>query len=690
MARAAGGQEEAIVIRVLDGFSAESESRGRLPIKNRKACGLLAYLALSPHGVETRERLAGLLWSDRSEEQARASLRQCLKQIRNVFDDIGYNGFQSERQEVLLDLASTRVDLKEAASRLRQGQVADELLAGQIDPDHILYGFDSLDSAFFTWLHVLRRQWRDNFVEQLQTILRNEDCDRHERILAAETLVKVDPIHEEAHRFLIGHFADTGNLGGALRQYSTLWTRLDEEYDMEPSAETQDLIVKVKSQAGRREAAPLAQTLPGLADEGAGADALSPADPASKVEKRLVLVLAPFQSEGVDPEKLYIVNGFRHEMLASLIRFREWIVVEQHDRPSDPAPGPYKILSYLVEATALESKHRLDLVITLKDRETGYYVWSDRFSLDLDEWSSSLRFVVRRIAVALNVQISTERIAQASKSSDLSADLYDRWLRAQELYFKWRPQDSDEAAGIIESIIADAPDFARAYTILVQIQNSRHIIFPGIHRTRERETRALSLAQKAVDLDPVESRGHLCLGWSYALNGHFEQAQLNYQLAHELNENDPWTLVSAAHGLAFCGQKQVALDLADQALRLGLGVSALHWCYQAGIRFLCEDYEGCVRAADLAEDVIYDMPGWKTAALSHAGRLREAAEEGQRFLALIRENWCGEQPAEDEAISRWLLHCFPFRHKADWERLRSGLRLADVPVPADGGAFVRP
>ena len=44
----------------------------------RKSAALIAYLALSETGEDTRERLVGLLWSEAEEDKARASLRQSL------------------------------------------------------------------------------------------------------------------------------------------------------------------------------------------------------------------------------------------------------------------------------------------------------------------------------------------------------------------------------------------------------------------------------------------------------------------------------------------------------------------------------------------------------------------------------------------------------------------------------------
>ena len=126
-------------------------------------------------------------------------------------------------------------------------------------------------------------------------------------------------------------------------------------------------------------------------------------------------------------------------------------------------------------------------------------------------------------------------------------------------------------------------------------------------------------------------------------------------------------------GFAFCGQHEHAHDIAEQALRLLLVPSQVHWGYQVGIRFLLGDYEGCVEAANRADTIISNLPGWNASALFHLGRHNEAVTEAQRFIELIRRRWLGSEPPTDEAILGWFLHLFPIKNKEDWERLRAGL-----------------
>src|SRR5215510_16569330 len=66
-------------------------------LRTRKAAAVLGYLALSETKKESRERLVGLLWSRSDEEKARASLRQVVRELRQVLDDAGFDGFSAGR-----------------------------------------------------------------------------------------------------------------------------------------------------------------------------------------------------------------------------------------------------------------------------------------------------------------------------------------------------------------------------------------------------------------------------------------------------------------------------------------------------------------------------------------------------------------------------------------------------------------
>ena len=160
------------------------------------------------------------------------------------------------------------------------------------------------------------------------------------------------------------------------------------------------------------------------------------------------------------------------------------------------------------------------------------------------------------------------------------------------------------------------------------MNNIEHFVHPGFFRDLDKAKATLELAKTAVQLDPVDSRAHLCCGWSYVMALREAEAAPHMELACELNDNDPWTLLSCAHYFAFCGSIEQARLRADQSLALSPAPSYLEWGYHAIIRFLCGDYAGALEACDRANDVIQTLPAWRAAALFELGQPATGAGRG--------------------------------------------------------------
>lgn len=675
-------------ISLLGGFVVSANGRS-LDVRSHKAQALIGHLALSTTLTETRERLAGLLWSESGEANARASLRQCLRDLRTLLGEAGFPGFETGRRDVRLVGDLVCVDVWDVLDSARRGIVHPLMLSEKRLAESLMPGLDDVDPSFRAWLLVQRQTLHERLVRHLEDALEADGTDPARRRGLAEGLANLDPTHEGACQQLMRLHAEAGNVSTALRTYKALWELLDEEYGMEPSDETQALVAAIKSGTLRPSPPPAlpARPAPSGMREETPATTILPPEPAggsgAGARRKIFMSVKPFDARAVGEDRLHVVHGFRHDLIARLVRFRDWSVIDA-PRAAAPSPTGDDVASvYAVEASVFPMADGLLLVLTLQEAETGVVIWSDRYELGLRDWLEAQQAIVRRIAIALNVHLSAERMARAAGRPEVSLDLFDRWLRGQELSFRWQPEHREQAERIFQSIIADAPRFAPAYSSLVQVMNSRHLVFPGLRRDPDREREALAMAKAAVEVDPIDSRTHLCLAWSLALNRQHDPAELAFHLACELNENDPWTLVSTALGRAFCGAEEHALRLADQALDLGFAASGEHWGYQGTIRFVCGDYEGCVAAAERARDHIANLPAWKAAALARLGRLDEAQAEAHRFLDLIAARWYGPVPADAAAITDWFLHCFPIQKRHTWERLRDGLHRAGLPyVPS--------
>jgi transcriptional regulator with XRE-family HTH domain len=268
----------------------------------------------------------------------------------------------------------------------------------------------------------------------------------------------------------------------------------------------------------------------------------------------------------------------------------------------------------------------------------------------------------------------------AFTTPDVSLDTHDRWLRAQNLMAKFDPETWQRAVIIFRNAIRENSAFSPCYSNLAQMNNIEHFVHPGFFRDPGKAKANLELANTAVELDPADCRAHLCCGWSNAMALQETEAAAHMERACELNDNDPWILLSSAHYCAFSGSTEQALLRAEQSLALSPVPSHLEWAYHGVIRFLCGDYAGALDALSRAQWVAKTVPAWRAAALFYLGEPVAAREEAQRFLTGIRSFWVGSWLPTDEIVVRWVLHSHPIGVRERWEILRHGLRGAGLPV----------
>jgi len=217
-----------------------------LALTSVKGQALLAYLVVTRQ-AHSRSALAGLLWSDMPEEDARTNLRVTLSQLKKVVGDV----ISATRRSVELNKDSN-IWLDVAV--LEQAARSGANLAAAAD----LYRADLLDDfqvpeaeLFEEWLLVERERLRRlalNVLGQLaETSL--DQGDFASGIKAARHLLSIEPWDEAGHRQLIKLLAADGQRSAALAQYETCRQRLADELGVAPSAETTALVETIRTGA---------------------------------------------------------------------------------------------------------------------------------------------------------------------------------------------------------------------------------------------------------------------------------------------------------------------------------------------------------------------------------------------------------------------------------------------------------
>ena len=156
MAKLIGGAMASVQLKLLRRSEADTAAVRPVEIRGRKIQALLAYLASHAGKKLSRDKLTGMLWSDRGEAQARSSLRQALLTLRRDLAGIEPAPLIFEGDAVGIDASVTSSDVT-AFERLAASKAIDDLRqAVALYGGDFLDGIAARDQAFDDWLSVER------------------------------------------------------------------------------------------------------------------------------------------------------------------------------------------------------------------------------------------------------------------------------------------------------------------------------------------------------------------------------------------------------------------------------------------------------------------------------------------------------------------------------------------------------
>ncbi len=245
-------------LRLLGGFAATFEEGPNLHFRSDKGRALLAYLAAEPNRPHSRESLATLLWGDYDTTTAKTYLRNELSNIRKLTHSHPAIEITRQTVEFKSDLADVDVAHFEstigrfltATAQDQVNLVAEAEGAINLYKDAFLAGFDVTNALEFSEWYSVKREQLHQFAmrghDQVQEVLINSGQLESATLLAQKQLV-LERWHEPAHRRLIHIYGMQSKRGQAIAQYEKLKDALQEELELEPEAQTVDLLEKIKA-----------------------------------------------------------------------------------------------------------------------------------------------------------------------------------------------------------------------------------------------------------------------------------------------------------------------------------------------------------------------------------------------------------------------------------------------------------
>ena len=598
-----------------------------------------------------------LLWSDRSDEQARASLRQALAELRRAFGEP--SPLRAEHDAVSLDPAMIAVDAIEFERLARAGKLdaATALYDGPLLDDHGVR-----DGAFEDWLHVERTRLHDLAIDILGALAASQSGDT--AIETAQRLLQLDPAREESHRTLMRLYIAAGQRAQALRQYQHCCNALQRELQAKPDIETESLYRQIQDEAMRAPATKMGTATSELA---------------APAETKPSIGVLPFENLTGDPEQRYFSDGITEDIITELSRNHGLLVIARNSsfQYRDHAIDVKRIgrelgVQYLVEGSVRKMGSHIRIAVQLVDTGTGNHLWAERYDRELQAVFAIQDELTTAIVATIAGQVQAAGIEKARRKRTDSLAAYDYFLRGLEHFNRSGSDDTVPARNMFARALEIDPDFAQAHALLawslVEVYWTEMWAANGPDSSKATLEHALLAAQRAVALDGNDSLCQWALGWVYLARRSFDLAVHYTDLATKLNPNDAESIARRGILELYTGRPRQALQSMDLARRLNPTPPNNYWVADGLALYHLRRYTDAAKAFERATAWRPYVYRYLAACYAQLGRLAEARVLVAKSLEL--------QPGFTLRV--WTTF-EPYEASADLDLMLEGMRKAGLP-----------
>ncbi|MEZ5831564.1 MAG: BTAD domain-containing putative transcriptional regulator [Dongiaceae bacterium] len=542
-----------------------------------------------------------LLWGDRDEEQARASLRQALAELRRILGEP--SPFRSDRETIAFDASVANVD---AVEFVRLAEAGDFARAAALYRGELLDGLNLPNASFNDWLGAERRRLHDVAIHVLSHLVAIQSGET--AISTAQRLLELDPLREESHRTLMSLYLSAGERAQALRQYQTCYDCLQKELGVKPEPETEKLLKKIqdrKFESSRpamgvepptavraantitrtdsvvvgprgwwRIAIAIIALVTALSVAAYILQSRRPAPPtAASPEAALglpVVLVLPFRNLTGDPAQDNMALGIAEDLRDQLWNYPEFQVVSGTTADRVAGTGAH----FIIEGAIRRTDARMVVTAQLVAAATGVHLWSTRFQEPAYDPVALEKAVAVRLADSLSGMTGEMRqaydgIAFSKPEAELTE--YDYYVMGHSFHHSPKVERFVRAREVYERGLERYPN-----SVLLRVKLSLFYassLFRGSGDPAVNTAQTTAYAGAAARSLAAGKRSrfetsylHWAATYADRIRGDFRACMADAEAGIALNPNDAMPHADLGDQIAVCGNPDKGVEWAEKAM----------------------------------------------------------------------------------------------------------------------------
>jgi len=517
---------------------------------------ILAFMLLSANTSYERSDLCALIWPDKDLKRARGSLRQTIHEIRSKLEQFSETAVVGTADSVLIDQSQFSSDLDEHFSKLSQGKYQIEAIRKATADRFLSAGLGNVSEEFSDWVNQFRSRTKQRILEGLLSISLDQENDLRDRLGAARLGLEIDTYSEEFVRSHMEILVAKGEAAKAISVYDTFYVALGHQIDAEPSLETQDLAVKIKT----LEATP-------------APTALVPAS--STLADTSMVAILPFDMFGPKSLPSYFFYGLLEEITCTIAGLSSPGVISSNSTRQylgkfpditqvGRALGAQYVVTGSVSIQNLEAKVTFQVVHTNSRKVERARVMRFDAREIIFKQSDIAAFVTSTVVPSLQFA----ELRRTAATPDHELEPFHLYLRAREKLFELTTTSFQRSGALLQELTKSAPYFAQGHALLAEW----HCVGIWQGWTSEPKTSALEaerLLQHAITMNGEDARSLALLAHNHvSAHRRYSAADLLFTQAIELMPNDADTQILSVPSLAFTEKATAGIERGERAIAL--------------------------------------------------------------------------------------------------------------------------
>jgi len=223
-------------------------------------------------------------------------------------------------------------------------------------------------------------------------------------------------------------------------------------------------------------------------------------------------------------------------------------------------------VQHVLEGSVQKSGNRIRITAQLIDAKSGYHLWAERYDQEMKDIFAIQDEVTQKIISALAIKFAEGEQKQLAYKNTDNVEAYDYFLRGMEYHNRFTKEANTLARQMFNKAIEIDPEYVMAYSKLgwTYLMDWLMNWSPGSHSFEN----AAELAKKAIALDETLPEGLCLLGNVYLWEKQHEKAISLYEKAIRLEPNYAYGLAELGGTLNYAQRPQEAIELLKKAIRL--------------------------------------------------------------------------------------------------------------------------